>query len=59
MTDKGPQRQWLKEMRKVDDLSSIYRCPCIGDKVGRSREQAEADEHWCGEGGEILVVDRQ
>jgi len=60
VADKG-QRQWLKEISKTEDPSCIcggwtpqnaahlYRCPWIGDGVGRSREQVETDEHWCGE----------
>jgi len=25
----------------------LYRCPWVGDGVGRSREQAREDEKWC------------
>ena len=59
VTDKGPQRQWLKEMGNVEDPSCIcdgwipqnaahlYLCPWVGDGIGRSREQASKDEEWC------------
>jgi len=58
-TDKGPQRQWLKEIGKVEDVSCVcdgwtpqnaahlYVCSWVGDGVGRSREQARKDERWC------------
>jgi len=58
VTDKGPQRQWLKEMGKVEDPSCIcdgwtpqnaahlYLCPWVGDGIGRPKEQASKDE-WC------------
>jgi len=58
-TDKGPQRQWLREIGKVDDASCVcdgwtpqnaahlYVCPWVGDGVGRSKEQAREDAEWC------------
>jgi len=61
VTVKGPQRQWLKEVGKVEDPSCVcdewtpqnaarlYLCPWVGDGVGRSREQAGRDEVWCAE----------
>jgi len=59
VTDKGPQRQWLEEMGKVDDPSCVCDgwtpqnaahlmvCSWVGDGVGRSWEQAHEDEKWC------------
>jgi len=61
VTDKGPQRQWLKEMGKVGDPSCVcdgwtpqnaahlFVCPWVGDGIGRSWEQAHEDEEctWC------------
>jgi len=59
VTDKEPQRQWLKEVGKVEDPSCVcdgwtrqnvahlYVCLWVGDgKVG-SRDQASKGEGWC------------
>jgi len=59
VTDKGPQRQWLKEIGKVEDASCVcdgwtpqnaahlYGCPWVGDGAGRTRELAMKDEKLC------------
>jgi len=59
VTDKGPQRQWLKEMGKTEDPSCVcdgwtpqnaahlFICPWVGDGKGRSRKVASEDEEWC------------
>jgi len=59
VTDKGPQRQWLKEMGKVDDPSCVcdgwtpqnaahlFACPWVGDGVGRSWMRSGA-RRWRG-----------
>ena len=58
-TDRGPQRQWLREIGKTEDASCVcdgwtpqnaahlYMCPWVGDGVGRSREHARKDAKWC------------
>jgi len=60
-TDKGPQRQWMREIGKTEDASCVcdgwtpqnaahlYMCPWVGDGVGRSKEQARQDARWCAE----------
>jgi len=59
VTDKGPQRQWLKGIGKVDDpncvcdgwtpqnAAHLLVCPWVGDGVGRSWEQAQEGGEWC------------
>jgi len=71
VTDKGPQRQWLKEIEIVDDpncvcdgwspqnAAHLFECPWVGDGRGRTWEQAYEDEEWCAArrgGGEVCVM---
>ena len=56
--DKGPQRQWLREIGKTGDASCVcdgwtpqnaahlYACLWVGGEVGRSKEQARKDAEW-------------
>jgi len=59
VTDKGTQRQWLKEIGRTDEsccvcdgwtpqnAAHLQRCPWVGDGKGRSKEQMRRDEKWC------------
>jgi len=61
VTDKGPQRQWLWEIGKVEDQQCVRVCDgltaqiaaClqrysrVGDGLGRSAEQMWEDEALC------------
>lgn len=59
VTDRGPQRQWLKEIGKAEEAWCVCdgwtpqnavhlgRCPRVGDGKGRSPEQMWRDEEWC------------
>jgi len=54
MTDKGPQRQWVREISRTgcvcdgwtpQNAAHLHRCPWVGvDGMGRSREHAGGDE---------------
>jgi len=66
-TDKGLQRQWLREMGKVEDGSCIcdgwtpqnaahlYQCQWMRDGRGGSEEQARQAAEWCAEVARFLA----
>ena len=66
VTDKGPQRQCLKEIGKTEDsrcvcdnwttqnAAHLQRRPCIEDENGRSLDQTGQDEEWCAEVARFL-----
>jgi len=52
VTDKGPQRQWIKEIGKTEEqwwcvMGGHHRMRWVGDGMGRSWQQMWGDERWC------------
>jgi len=67
VADKGPQRQWLWEIGKVEDpqcvcngwtaqnVAHLQQCPWVGDGRGQSAEQIWDDEEWCAKVVEFIA----